>query len=76
MVRNELGAVLSSTLARLLLGLYEPEAGRVRYDQANLRDLEVHSLRRQLGIVTQESYVFGTSVRGNIALAAPGAISQ
>ena len=61
-----------STLARLLLGLYEPEAGRVRYDQADLRDLEVRSLRRQLGIVTQESYVFGTSVRDNIALTAPG----
>jgi ATP-binding cassette, subfamily B, bacterial len=60
-----------STLARLLLGLYEPEAGRVRYDGADLRDLEVRSLRRQLGIVTQESYVFGTSVRDNIALAAP-----
>jgi ATP-binding cassette subfamily B protein len=61
-----------STLARLLLGLYEPEAGHVRYDQADLRDLEVRSVRRQLGIVTQESYVFGTSVRDNIALTAPG----
>jgi ATP-binding cassette, subfamily B, bacterial len=60
-----------STLARLLLGLYEPEAGHVRYDGADLRDLEVRSVRRQLGIVTQESYVFGTSVRDNIALAAP-----
>jgi ATP-binding cassette, subfamily B, bacterial len=61
-----------STLARLLLGLYEPEAGRVLYDGADLSDLEVRSVRRQLGIVTQESYVFGTSVRDNIALAAPG----
>ena len=61
-----------STLARLLLGLYEPEAGRVLYDGADLRDLEVRSLRLQLGIVTQESYVFGSSVRDNIALAAPG----
>jgi ABC-type bacteriocin/lantibiotic exporter with double-glycine peptidase domain len=61
-----------STMARLLLGLYEPEAGCVRYDGADLRDIEVRSLRRQLGIVTQESYVFGTSVRDNIALATPG----
>lgn len=61
-----------STLARLLLGLYEPEAGRVLYDGADLRDLEVRSLSLQLGIVTQESYVFGSSVRDNIALAAPG----
>jgi ATP-binding cassette, subfamily B, bacterial len=62
-----------STLARLLFGLYEPEAGRVLYDEADLRDLEVRSVRRQLGIVTQESYVFGTSIRDNVALAAPGA---
>ena len=61
-----------STLARLLLGLYEPEAGRVLYDGADLRDLEVRSVRRQLGIVTQESYVFGSSIRDNITLAAPG----
>ncbi len=60
-----------STLARLLLGLYEPAAGQVRYDEADLRDLEVRSVRRQLGIVTQEAYVFGTSVRDNIALGAP-----
>jgi len=65
-----------STLARLMLGLYEPEAGRVLYDEADLRDLEVRSVRRQLGIVTQESYVFGTSIRDNIALAAPGATHE
>jgi ATP-binding cassette, subfamily B, bacterial len=61
-----------STLARLLLGLYEPEAGSVRYDATDLRELEARSVRRQLGIVTQGCYVFGTSVRDNIALANPG----
>jgi ATP-binding cassette, subfamily B, bacterial len=61
-----------STLARLLLGLYEPEAGSVRYDGTDLRELEARSVRRQLGIVTQGCYVFGTSVRDNIALANPG----
>jgi ATP-binding cassette, subfamily B, bacterial len=61
-----------STLARLLLGLYEPEAGSVRYDGTDLRELEVRSVRRQLGVVTQGSYVFGASVRDNIALSAPG----
>ena len=61
-----------STLARLLLGLYEPEAGSVRYDGTDLREFEARSVRRQLGIVTQGSYVFGASVRDNIALSAPG----
>ena len=61
-----------STLARLLMGLYEPEAGSVRYDGTDLREFEVRSVRRQLGVVTQGSYVFGASVRDNIALSAPG----
>jgi ABC-type transport system involved in cytochrome bd biosynthesis fused ATPase/permease subunit len=52
-----------STLARLLLGLYEPDAGSIRYDGTDLRELEARSVRRQLGIVTQGCYVFGTSVR-------------
>jgi ATP-binding cassette, subfamily B, bacterial len=60
-----------STLARLLLGLYEPEEGSVRYDGTDLREFEVRSVRRQLGVVTQGSYVFGTSVRDNIALGTP-----
>jgi ATP-binding cassette, subfamily B, bacterial len=61
-----------STLARLLLGLYEPDAGSVRYDGTDLRELEVRSVRRQLGVVTQGSYVFGASVGDNIRLNAPG----
>jgi ATP-binding cassette, subfamily B, bacterial len=61
-----------STLARLLLGLYEPEAGSVRYNGTGLRELEARSVRRQLGIVTQGCYVFGTSIRDNIALSHPG----
>ena len=44
----------------------------VRYDGTDLREFEARSVRRQLGIVTQGSYVFGTSVRDNIALSAPG----
>src|SRR5262249_22031717 len=60
-----------STLAHLLLGLYAPESGRVRYDGIDLAQLEVHSVRRQIGIVTQDAYLFGSSIRDNIALADP-----
>jgi ABC-type bacteriocin/lantibiotic exporter with double-glycine peptidase domain len=60
-----------STLAHLLLGLYSPEAGRVVYDGVGLDQLEAHSVRRQIGIVTQDAYLFGTSIRENIALADP-----
>src|SRR5262249_26139087 len=60
-----------STLASLLMGLYEPTDGSVQYDGASLYDFDLRSVRRQLGVVVQNSYVFGTSVRSNIALADP-----
>jgi ATP-binding cassette subfamily B protein len=61
-----------STLAHLLLGLYQPTEGRISFDGQDLAGLDVRSVRRQLGIVTQHPYVFGSSVRQNIALTDPG----
>ena len=61
-----------TTLAQLLLGLYQPVSGRIEYDGQDLAGLDVRSVRRQLGIVTQQPYVFGSSIRENIALADPG----
>jgi ABC-type bacteriocin/lantibiotic exporter with double-glycine peptidase domain len=61
-----------STLGRLLLGLYQPIDGRILYDGIDLRQLEARSVRRQLGIVLQHPYLFGGTVRENIALADPG----
>jgi ABC-type bacteriocin/lantibiotic exporter with double-glycine peptidase domain len=60
-----------STLAHLLLGLYRPTSGRIEYDGLDLADLDTGSVRRQLGIVTQRPYLFGSSVRENIALTNP-----
>src|SRR4029077_15735813 len=60
-----------STLAHVLLGLYSPAAGRVLYDGADLAQLEVRSVRQQIGIVTQAAYLFGSTIRENIALADP-----
>jgi ATP-binding cassette subfamily B protein len=60
-----------STLAHLLLGLYPPTSGEIEFDGMNLRDLDVVSLRRQLGIVTQRPYLFASSIRQNIALTDP-----
>lgn len=60
-----------STLANLLLGLYSPTAGRILYDGIDLSSLDLRSVRSQLGIVTQQPYLFGSSVRENIALADP-----
>ncbi len=61
-----------STLAGILAGLYTPDEGRVFYDGAALGDLDLAWLRRQLGFVAQQPYLFATSIRGNLALADPG----
>ncbi len=60
-----------STLAYLLLGLYPPTSGRVLYDGLDLATLDLRSVRRQLGIVLQQPYLFGDSIRNNIALGDP-----
>ena len=60
-----------STLAALLAGLYRPESGRILYDGIDLVDLDLGWLRRQLGFVAQQPYLFGASVRTNIALTDP-----
>ena len=60
-----------STLANLLLGLYLPTSGRVLYDGADLGDLDLQSVRSQMGVVPQEPAFFSTTLRGNIALRDP-----
>ena len=57
-----------STLASILLALQRPTAGEIFYDGARLRDIELGSLRRQMGMVVQHPYVFGQTVRENIAM--------
>jgi ABC-type bacteriocin/lantibiotic exporter with double-glycine peptidase domain len=62
-----------STLARLLVGLYPPESGRILFDGIDLQELDLRTVRAQVGVVTQDARIFGTSVRANIALADPDA---
>jgi HlyB family type I secretion system ABC transporter len=61
-----------STLAKLLLGLYEPTSGRILFDSLDLKSLDYRSLRRQFGVVLQESFLFSGSIRQNIAFNEPG----
>jgi ATP-binding cassette subfamily B protein len=60
-----------STLANLLLGLYLPTSGRVLYDGADMGDLDLLSVRGQMGVVPQEPAFFSTTLRANIALRDP-----
>ena len=61
-----------TTLARLLLGLNLPTAGRILYDGEDLADLELRSLRRQIGVVPQSAHLFAGTIRDNVALHDPG----
>lgn len=60
-----------STLTKLIQRLYVPESGRILIDGTDLALIEPTWLRRQIGVVLQENYLFNRSVRDNIALSDP-----
>ena len=62
-----------STFAKLVARFYDPQEGRVLVDGHDLRDVRQRALRRQLGIVPQEGFLFSGSVRENIAFGRPEA---
>jgi ATP-binding cassette subfamily B protein len=62
-----------STFAKLVARFYDPQRGRVLVDGHDLRDLRQRALRRQLGIVPQEGFLFSGSIRENIAFGRPEA---
>ena len=61
-----------STIAKLIQRLYVPESGRVLIDSMDVAQIDPTWLRRQVGVVLQENFLFNRSVRDNIALADPG----
>ena len=61
-----------STFAKLIQRLYVPEAGHVKLDGVDLALVQPAWLRRQIGVVLQESFLLNRSIRENIALADPG----
>jgi ABC-type multidrug transport system fused ATPase/permease subunit len=65
-----------STIAKLLARFYDPTEGRITIDGVDLRDVAQSSLRRQLGIVPQEGFLFAGTVAENIAFARPDAGRQ
>jgi ABC-type multidrug transport system fused ATPase/permease subunit len=65
-----------STIAKLLARFYDPREGSITIDGTDLRDVKQESLRRQLGIVPQEGFLFAGSVRDNIAFGRPDATNE
>jgi ABC-type multidrug transport system fused ATPase/permease subunit len=62
-----------STLAKLLLRFYDPTAGAITIDGADIRTMTLHSLREQIAVVFQETFVFDATIAENIAYGDPGA---
>ena len=62
-----------TTLLGLLAGLYTPSEGAVLYDDRSLAEIDVNAARGQMGFVPQHPFVFGASLRENIALTSPEA---
>ena len=65
-----------STLADLLPRFYDPCAGKIELDGIDLRDIELDSFRRRLGIVSQDTFLFNASVRDNLMYGKPEATEQ
>ena len=55
-----------TTLTYLIPRLYDPSSGRIRIDGRDLRDVTLESLTRQIGMVTQETYLFHDTIRTNL----------
>ncbi len=62
-----------TTISKLLLGLYQPTQGRVWIDDYDLSTVSLESLRQQVGVVDQNTFLFGGTIRENIAIAQPDA---
>ena len=60
-----------STLVHLLLRFYDPQAGRISLGGVDYRDLNLASLHKQIGVVSQETQLFNATIRENIAYGAP-----
>lgn len=65
-----------TTLVKLLVGLYPPEKGNVRYNQIDSKEIDLLDLRKQLGFVTQDAQLFSGTIRENLLFVKPSATDE
>jgi len=65
-----------TSLLNLIAGLVTPTTGSVKFDGRSLAELDLRAVRQQIGFVPQHPYIFGATVRDNIALTAPHADTE
>ncbi|MFH1683610.1 MAG: ABC transporter ATP-binding protein [Candidatus Margulisiibacteriota bacterium] len=65
-----------STFTELLLRFYDPQTGQIMVDGVDLRDFDLNSWRRHIGVVSQDVFLFNDTIRANIAYASPSATQE
>jgi len=65
-----------STLVKLLVGLYTPLEGNVKYNNINYNEIEIDELRAQLGFVTQDTQLFSGTIKENLLFVKPNATKE
>ena len=65
-----------STLLKLLPRFYEPEQGRIQIDDLDISKVELYSMRRQIGVVPQDSLLFDGTIKDNLLMVKPDATSE
>jgi ATP-binding cassette subfamily B protein len=65
-----------TTLVKLLVGLYKPQSGFLKYNNIPAQDILLEELRSQIGLVTQDTQLFSGSIRENLLFVAPGASDE
>jgi ATP-binding cassette subfamily B protein len=65
-----------TTLASLIPRFYDVQAGRVTIDGADVRDVTLTSLRREIGVIAQDPFLFSATVRENLTFGRPGATDE
>ena len=65
-----------STIADLMIGLYQPEKGRFLINDIDIRDIHIGSLRKMIGFVTQDTFIFNASIKKNILIGKPDATDE
>jgi len=65
-----------TTLVKLLVGLYRPRAGDIRYDGFSIEDVDLNQLRERIGLVTQDTQLFSGSIRENLLFVNPNASDE
>ncbi len=65
-----------TTLVKLLVGLYRPQGGDIRYDGFSIHDIDLEGLRERIGLVTQDTQLFSGSIRENLLFVNPTASDE